>query len=224
MRRQLPDPELRRKVWPDYPIGCKRILFSSYWLPTLARPNVEVVTERIARITPRGVVTADGVEHPADTLIYGTGFAADKFVAPLRVHGAGGRELAEAWRDGAQAHLGITVAGFPNMFLLYGPNTNLGSGSIIRMLEAQVGYVADALRRLRASGARAVDVRPEVQAASTAAVQERLNDSVWAACQSWYRVAGSGRITNNWPGQIFAYARATRRFDAASYRFLRAAA
>ena len=191
MRSQLKDPDVRRKAWPDYPFGCKRILFSSDYLPALQRHDVELVTDPIARITPTGVLTADGRERPADCLVYGTGFRSGDFVMPMQVAGANGHTLDEAWAAGPEAHLGITVSGFPNMFVLYGPNTNLGVGSIIVMIEAQVRYALDAIRRARRTGA-ALDVRPEVQAASAGRVQERLRGSVWASCRNWYRDAGHG--------------------------------
>ncbi len=224
MRRQVKDPALRRRLRPRYPIGCKRVLFTSHYLPALARPNVELVDERIERITEHGVVTADGREHAVDVIVYGTGFDAHAFVAPMAVTGAGGRTLAAAWEGGAEAHLGVSVTGFPNLFLLYGPNTNLGFGSIIVMVEAQLAYVLDALRRLAASGAAALDVRPEVQRASGEELQRRLRHSVWTSCRSWYREDGDGRVVNNWPGQMAEYVRRTRRVDPAEYRLLHAQA
>ena len=142
----------------------------------------------------------------------------------MAVTGAGGRTLAAAWEGGAQAHLGVSVAGFPNLFLLYGPNTNLGFGSIIVMVEAQMAYVVDALRRLAATGADALDVRPEVQRASGEELQRRLRHSVWTSCRSWYREGGDGRVVNNWPGQMAEYVRRTRRLDPAEYRLLHAQA
>lgn len=222
MKNQVKDPALRAKVWPDYPIGCKRVLFSSHYLPALTRPNVDLVTDRIARISPGGVVTEDGTEREVDVVIYGTGFRAHDFVAPMRVLGRDGRELSDAWRDGARAHLGITVGGFPNLFLMYGPNTNLGFGSIIVMLEAQARYVASAIRTLRSTGpAAALDVRPEVEERTTTRVQERLRDTVWTDCQSWYREGADGRIVNNWPGQMAEYVRATREIDLTEYDLAR---
>jgi cation diffusion facilitator CzcD-associated flavoprotein CzcO len=222
MRRQVRDPALRAKLLPDYPIGCKRVLFSSSFLPALVRDDVDVVVDPIARITERGVVVRepDGTERerPADVLVYGTGFRAHDFVAPIDVHGVGGRTLAAAWTGGAEAHLGVTVAGFPNLFLLYGPNTNLGFGSIVVMIEAQARYVLDALRVLRRTGAAALELRPEVQVTSTAAVQERLRASVWASCRSWYRQGEDGRIVNNWPGQMIEYQRSTAAVDLGEYR------
>jgi cation diffusion facilitator CzcD-associated flavoprotein CzcO len=219
-RRQVPDRELRRRIRPEHPIGCKRVLFSSHYLPALQRPNVELVTSAIARVTADAIVTEDGVARPADAIVFGTGFKTNDFVAPLQVHGREGLALNDAWAAGAHAHHGIAVSGFPNMFLLYGPNTNLGSGSVIMMLEAQIGYVIQAIAACQAARADAIEIRPEVQARSTDRVQARLRDTVWASCESWYRVGATGRITNNWPGQIYEYRRLLRRFDSDAYRYL----
>ena len=215
MRLQVRDPELRRKVWPDYPIGCKRVLFSSHYLPALQRPDVEVVTDSIERITPAGVV-AGGRERAVDCIVWGTGFRASDFVVPMQVTGREGRELQEEWSGGAEAHLGIAVAGFPSMYLLYGPNTNLGVGSIVEMIEAQVRYVSGALAATRAEGAP-LDLRPEVQRWSGDLVQDRLRNSIWTACDNWYRQDGEGRVVNNWPGFMAEYRRLTREFDRSEY-------
>ncbi len=219
LRLQVRDRALREKVTPDYEMGCKRVLVSNDWYPALTRPNVEVVTERIREAVPEGVVTEDGRLHRADTIIFGTGFTANDFLAPIEVRGLEGRELNEAWREGAEAYLGMTVSGFPNLFILYGPNTNLGSGSIIYMLESQVRYVVDAVRTLGRLGAGAyLDVEPHVQDAFSAEIQERLRKTVWqAGCTSWY-VTESGRNTNNWPGYMAEYRRRTRRVDLGDYR------
>jgi cation diffusion facilitator CzcD-associated flavoprotein CzcO len=217
MRSQVRDPDLRAKIWPAYPLGCKRVLFSSYYLPALQRPNVELITEAIDRVTDTAIVTSDGVERATDVIVFGTGFRANEFVAPMLVSGRNGLTLDEAWAGGAQAHHGISVSGFPNMFLLYGPNTNLGSGSVIMMIEAQIGYALGAVRELARSNSGALEVKPEVQRGSSAAVQERLRHTVWMGCNSWYRVNETGRITNNWPGQIYEYGRLVRNFDAESY-------
>jgi len=222
MRRQVRDPQLRRRIWPDYPIGCKRVLFSSKYLPALQRRNVELVTEPIDHIAADGPVTADGTAREVDCIVWGTGFKAHEFVAPMEVHGRDGRVLADQWKDGARAHLGVQVTGFPNLFLIYGPNTNLGFGSIVLMIEAQVTYVIDALRTLRQSHADALDIRPEVQEASTERVQEQLRHSVWTNCESWYRQESDGRIVNNWPGQMAEYVRATRKIDVSQQELVRA--
>ncbi|HWN31573.1 MAG TPA: NAD(P)/FAD-dependent oxidoreductase [Pseudonocardia sp.] len=219
MRWQLRDPEVRRKAWPDYTFGCKRVLFSSAYLPALQRADVELVTEPIARIGPTGPVTADGRRHDVDCIIYGTGFKTNDFMFPMEVTGAGGRSLRDAWAGGAHAHLGITVPGFPSMFILYGPNTNTSGGSIIFYLEAQVGYLRQALARVRDSGSAAIEVRPEVEAESDRAVQARFAGTAWTRCDSWYR-DGAGRIIANWPGYMAEYAERTRTLDPAEFRLL----
>lgn len=199
-------------VVPDYPLGCRRILISNDWYPTLARPDVEVVTDHVDRVEPDAVV-AGGRRYPADTIIFGTGFETTDFLAPITVTGAGGQRLGDVWADGAEAHLGITVSGFPNLFLLYGPNTNLGHNSIIFMLERQIGWILQAVRTLATEGRRWVDVRPEVQAASNAKLDRELARTVWAgSCHSWYKDA-RGRITNNWSSYTYRYWLRTRRLD-----------
>ncbi|TMC07167.1 MAG: NAD(P)/FAD-dependent oxidoreductase [Chloroflexi bacterium] len=222
MESQVADPELRDRCTPDYVIGCKRILFSNDWYPTLLLPSVELVTDPIAEITGTGVSTEDGAHREVDAIVYGTGFQATGFLQPMRVTGAGGRDLHEVWRDGAEAYRGVTVAGFPNFFMLYGPNTNLGSNSIIFMLEAQIGYVAGALATLRRKGLDWVDVRDEVQAEFNRWVQAQSHRTVWeTGCHSWYTTGG--RNTNNWPTYPFRYRRQLRRFDLRSYRVSRPA-
>jgi cation diffusion facilitator CzcD-associated flavoprotein CzcO len=218
MRRQLPDPDLRRRAWPDYAFGCKRILFSSHYLPTLARPHVELVTEPITEVTAAGLRTADGHEHAVDCIIWATGFKATEFVAPMRVRGAAGETLDEVWRDGAHAHLGMSVPGFPSMFLMYGPNTNTSGGSIIFYLEAQAAYIRQALAHLRAGGHRTLDVLPDVEAASDRELQARFAGTAWTGCDSWYRDR-HGRIVANWPGYMREYLERTRTFAAADYVF-----
>jgi len=212
MRYQLrAHPELRERIWPDYTFGCKRVLFSSFFLPALARPDVEVVTERIERLAPAGVVTADGRTHEVDCIIYATGFRTTDFMFPMEITGAGGRSLAEAWKGGAHAHLGITVPGFPSLYVMYGPNTNTSGGSIIAYLEAQAGYIRQAVE-LQRDRAAALSVRPEVEAASDRAVQARFAGTAWLRCDSWYRDE-SGRIVTNWPGYMREYLEQTRRLD-----------
>ncbi len=212
MRWQLRDPELRRKAWPDYTFGCKRILFSSWWLPTLQRPNVELHTDAIAGIEPKGVRTSDGVLHEVDAIIWGTGFKTTDFMLPMEVHGSGGRALSEAWADGPHAHLGVTVPGFPSMFLMYGPNTNTSGGSIIVYLEAQAAYIRKALQLVRDAGAEAIEVSAEAEARADAEVQARFQGTAWTECDSWYRNE-SGRVVTNWPGYMREYVTATEVVD-----------
>lgn len=211
LRRQVRDPELRARLEPDYAIGCKRILFSNDWYPALAREHVDLVTHPVAAVEPEGVRTDDGTLHPADVIIWGTGFAATGFLAGVDVRGVGGADLHEVWSDGAFAHLGITVPGFPNLFCIYGPNTNLGGSSIIGMMEAQAEYVAQVVARLDADGARTAEVDPAIAAAYDREMQRRLRASAWSTCDSWY-VDGS-RITTNWPGRVAEYQERTAEVD-----------
>ena len=217
--RAISDPELRAKCVPDYVMGCKRVVFSNDWYPALARPDVDLVTDQIDWILPDGVATADGTIRPADVIIYGTGFQATQFLTPMQVSGRGGVRLHEAWRDGAQAYFGITVSGFPNFFMLYGPNTNLGGNSIIYMLEGQIGYVLGALQALDQHRLAWLDVRPDVQEKFNTWVQSASRTSVWeTGCHSWYTVGG--RNINNWPDYTFLYRYRVRRFDLAAYRVM----
>jgi len=218
MRAQLKDPELRRRVWPGYTFGCKRVLFSSHFLPALQRPNVEVVNEPIVRVEERGIVTADLRLHELDCIVWGTGFKTTEFMFPMAIRGAGGEELHEAWAHGARAHLGITVPGYPNMFVMYGPNTNTSGGSIIFYLEAQAGYIRQALQQMLARRARAIEVRREVHDASDRALQARFQGTAWVRCDSWYRDE-SGRIVANWPGYMREYLEQTQTLDPGEYAF-----
>ncbi|HZU40635.1 MAG TPA: NAD(P)/FAD-dependent oxidoreductase [Solirubrobacteraceae bacterium] len=218
MRMQLRDPEVRRKAWPDYTFGCKRILFSSHFLPALQRPNVELVTEPIARLSREGIVTADGVERPVDCIIYGTGFRTTEFMFPMEITGRGGRSLREAWAQGPHAHLGIAVPGFPSLFIVYGPNTNTSGGSIIFYEEAQAAYIRQAIAHMRERGV-SVEVRPEVESAYDELVQARFAGTAWTDCNSWYRDQ-SGRIVTNWPGYMGEYADRVRVFDPGEYERL----
>jgi cation diffusion facilitator CzcD-associated flavoprotein CzcO len=219
MRWQLRDPELRRKVWPNYTFGCKRVLFSSYFLPALARPNVELVTSAIRRMTPAGIVTADGRLHELDCVIWGTGFRATEFMFPMQITGAEGRDLREVWAGGAHAHLGMTVPGFPSMFVMYGPNTNTSGGSIIFYHEAQASYLRQALQQVQQRGGGAIEVRADVEAASDQELQSRFAGTAWTRCDSWYRDE-AGRIVANWPGYMREYLNATRELDPTQYRFV----
>jgi cation diffusion facilitator CzcD-associated flavoprotein CzcO len=216
LEHDVADPELRAKLTPDYPVLCKRVLFSNEYYPALTLPTVDVETTPIDRIVPEGVRTADGVVHPADVIVYGTGFKGSEFLWPIRILGRGGRDLADAWSGGARAYLGMTVPQFPNMFLLYGPNTNLGIGSIIYMIECQARYIRKALTHLTAHPGRLLEVKPSVAKAFDDHTQHRLERTPWTACSSWYRNA-AGRITNNWPGTVTAYRLRTRTLNLADY-------
>ncbi len=215
--RQIKDPGLRAKLTPDYPAGCKRVLFASNYYPALAASNVDVETGAITEITRSGVRTADGVEHEVDAIIYGTGFTTTEFLGPMKVQGLAGRDLREAWSSGARAYLGMTVPGFPNMFLVYGPNTNLGCGSIIYMLERQARYIRQAVQHLAATRSSYVDVRQDVADRFDTEVQHRLARSVWSMCGSWYRDT-RGRIATNWPGLVSEYHRRTKVLEVNDFR------
>jgi cation diffusion facilitator CzcD-associated flavoprotein CzcO len=219
MRWQLRDPQVRRKAWPDYTFGCKRVLFSSFFLPALQRSNVDLVTEKITRMTATGIETADGAHHEVDCVIYGTGFTTNDFMFPMKIVGAGGRSLDEAWAGGAHAHLGITVPGFPSMFVMYGPNTNTSGGSIILYLEAQARYLRQALQHVRARGAAAIDVRADVEARSDREVQADFAGTAWTRCDSWYRDR-SGRVVANWPGYMRQYVARTKTLDPDEFEFV----
>jgi cation diffusion facilitator CzcD-associated flavoprotein CzcO len=217
LRRQVRDPALRAKLVPDYPVGARRVLFNDDYYPALGRSNVRLVTESIERIEPNGIRTRDGELHSADVIVFATGFKATEFLAPIDVTGAGGRALAAEWRQGAHAYLGMTVNGFPNFFMLYGPNTNLGHNSILVMIEAQAAYVVQAIERLRMQGLRRIDVKRDVMEEYNRSLAQDLAKSVWAdAKSSWYKLA-DGTITNNWPHSTIRYRRLLRAVDLGDY-------
>jgi cation diffusion facilitator CzcD-associated flavoprotein CzcO len=218
MRRQVPDPELRRQLTPRYSAGCKRTLLSNDWYPTLTAPNVELVSAPIAKITEHGVLTQDGTEREVDTLICATGFSPTDPPIARRLVGRDGRTLSDVWAGSPHAYLGTTVVGFPNLFLLYGPNLNLGHSSIVYMLEAQIHYVLEALRTMRERGADTLEVREEAEARWNSYVQQRLQRSVWntGGCASWYLDA-NGRNSVQWPDFTFNFRRRVDRFHADDY-------
>jgi cation diffusion facilitator CzcD-associated flavoprotein CzcO len=224
LRRQVLHSGLRHKLTPDYAPGCKRILISNDYLPALAQPNVEVVTDAITEVRERSIVTRDGVERDVDTIIFGTGFQVTDFPMSRRLRDGQGRTMAEVWRGSGQAYRGTTVAGFPNLFLLLGPNTGLGHTSVVLMAEAQVGYLMQALRHMRRNQVGAIDVSPGAQAAWNEQVQRKMRGTVWLAggCASWY-VDRNGLNTSLWPNYSFRFRRLLRHFDADSYRALPAA-
>ncbi|MEU4394749.1 NAD(P)/FAD-dependent oxidoreductase [Kribbella sp. NPDC023855] len=218
LRKQVTDPILRAKLTPDYQIGCKRILISNNYYPALMRDNVDLVTTGISRVTPTGVVTDDGVERECDTIVLGTGFEVSGNLTRIGILGREGIDLADTWKqNGIGAHLGITVAGYPNLFLLVGPNTALGHSSMVFMIEAQVRYVMQALDLLRRRGASSVEVREEVQERFVTEVQSELDDTVWqAGCNSWY-LDPQGRNSTIWPNFTISYWNQTRHLNPADY-------
>jgi cation diffusion facilitator CzcD-associated flavoprotein CzcO len=217
INRAIKDHELRRKVTPRDEIGCKRIMITDDWYPTLTKPNVELVTDRIAAVTPAGIRTQDGAERAADVLVLATGFQTHGFVAPLEIAGPGGRTLAQEWGDLPRAYLGITVPGFPNLFLLYGPNTNGGTGSVINTIECAMGHVLAALRELDRAGARRIEVRRAAAAAFDRELRAALGATVWhTGCRNWY-VDENGNDPNQWPWVWGTYRRRTARLDPGAY-------
>ena len=214
LRRQVPDPALRRKVTPDYAPGCKRILVSNDYLPSLGKPNVEVLTDGIAEIRGRTVVGHDGGEREVDTIILGTGFHVTDLPVAGQIRAADGRTLAEHWGGSMRALRGTAVAGFPNLFFLLGPNTGLGHNSVVVMAEAQVGYVLKALDRLRTDGVEAIEPRAEAQQVWNDEIDRRSEGTVWTSggCASWY-LDDTGRNATLWPDFSFRFVSAMRRFD-----------
>jgi cation diffusion facilitator CzcD-associated flavoprotein CzcO len=218
LEKSIADPVLRAKLTPDWRIGCKRILLSNDYLPALARPNVEVVTEGIAGVRARSVVSAGGVEREVDAIIFGTGFVpTDPPLAP-HIRGRGGRSLAEAWAGSPKAHVGTTVAGFPNLFMLMGPNTGTGHTSVVYIIEAQIEHLLAALRHLDATGVAALEPREEAQEAFVAAIDRRMEGTVWTAggCKSWY-LDRTGRNSSLWPDFTWRFRRRVARLDPAEY-------
>jgi cation diffusion facilitator CzcD-associated flavoprotein CzcO len=218
-RRQVRDPLLREKLKPDYDIGCKRVILSDDFYPALERDNVALVDRAVARVTEDGVVDADGRHHAVDTLILATGFHATEPVPEGLIVGRDGRDLAAEWRDGPAAYKGTTVHGFPNLFILLGPNTALGHSSVLLMIEAQIRYLLDALDHLQTADGP-LEVLHGEQTRWNDWIDRRLSRSVWNAggCQSWYLHPRSGRNTTIWPGHTFDFRRRLRRFDAEAYR------
>jgi cation diffusion facilitator CzcD-associated flavoprotein CzcO len=220
-RRQIEnaieDPELRRKVTPGDEVGCKRLMLTDDWYPTLTKPNVELVTDGIAEVTPAGIRLEDGSERPADVLVYGTGFKSHGFVAPMEIVGPGGRTLSEEWADVPRAYLGMSVPGFPNMFLLYGPNTNGGTGSVIYTVEAGMAHVTAALDELARADARRIEVRRETAEEFDRQLRASLTETVWhTGCTNWY-VDENGNDPSQWPWLWSTYRRRTARLEPGAY-------
>ena len=218
MEHQIDDPGLLEKVTPDYTIGCKRILPSNRWYRTLGKPNVELVTSGVAGVRARSIVVADGSEREVDAIVFGTGFQVTDIPAAHRVRGRDGRLLDDLWHGSPRAHLGTSIAGFPNLFFLLGPNTGLGHSSMVYMIESQIAHVVDALRVMRERGAETIEVRPEVQERFNAELQSKLEGTVWnTGCASWY-LDRTGRNTTIWPDWTWSFRRRVARLDPAEYR------
>lgn len=219
LEKTVDDEELRRKLTPEHPMGCKRLVFSSDYLPALTGPNVEVVTSPARSLRTRSLVTDDGIEHEVDLVVCATGYAAADYLAELNVIGEQGVTLREVWRDGAHAYLGMAVPGFPNFFMLYGPNTNVGSNSVIFILEAQARYIVRALKYLRRGGKCYVAVRPAALADFVAKIDRWMAGTVWTTqCSNYFR-APNGRVVTQWPRSARAFWSMTRRFRPSDFHF-----
>jgi len=217
LERQVADPELRERLTPDYTIGCKRILPSNRWYRALGRPNVELVTEGVSEVRARSIMAADGSEREVDAIVFGTGFQVTDIPAAHRVRGRGGVLLDDVWHGSPRAHLGTTIAGFPNLFFLLGPNTGLGHSSMVYMIESQIAHVLAALRAMRENGAETIEVRPEAQAAYNDELERKLEGTVWnTGCASWY-LDHTGRNATIWPDWTFRFRRRVAEIDLREY-------
>ena len=220
LRRQVRDPGLRSKLTPSYTIGCKRILLSNDWYPTLTRPNVEVVTDGISEVRESSIVTASGEEIELDTIVLGTGFRVTDFPAADQLIGRDGRTLNEVWQGSPQAYLGTSIAGFPNLFMLLGPNTGLGHNSMVYMIESQIAHVIRSVRAMEERRVQELEVREEIQRAFNDELQRELAGSVWNAggCKSWY-IDRTGRNTTIWPRFTWQFRRRAVNFRPDDYEF-----
>lgn len=220
LARRIKDPKMREALTPKYLLGCKRVLVSDDFYPALNRPNVELVTDAIAEVREHSIVTQDGVERPIDVLIYGTGFRATEPLIGCRVVGRNGVEIHEAWGKRMCAYLGVTVAGFPNFFILLGPNTGLGHNSVVLMIEAQVRYAMNCLKLMKRYKQRVIEVREDSQKRFVDEIYRRMGGTVWLSggCKSWYQDQDTGEITTLWPGSVISYLRLTRSVSASDYK------
>ncbi len=221
LARRITDPRMRAALTPKYQLGCKRVLVSDDYYPTLNRSNVELVTDGIAEVREQSIVTRDGIQRPIDVLIYGTGFRATEPLIGCRVVGKGGVEIHDAWQKRMTAYLGITVTGFPNLFLLLGPNTGLGHNSVVLMIEAQVRYAVNCLKLMKHKNQRVLEVRREIQRSFVEEIYRRMSGTVWQSggCHSWYQDQDTGEITTLWPGSVVSYLRRTRSVSPSDYLF-----
>jgi cation diffusion facilitator CzcD-associated flavoprotein CzcO len=218
LEKAVPDPVLRAKLTPNYAIGCKRVLISNDYLPSITRPNVELVTEGISEVREHSIVSRDGIERNVDAIIMATGFHVTDPPMAKHVRGRHGLTLAEIWKGSPRAHLGTTIAGFPNLFVLLGPNTGLGHNSVVYMIEAQIEHVMNVLRYMRAKGVNAIEPRAEAQAAFVHEVEQRMKGTVWVegGCASWY-LDGTGRNSTIWPDFTWRFRNRVARMNAGDY-------
>ncbi len=217
IKEHIKDPELVKQLTPNYPMGAKRVLFSDTYYPALAKPNVQVVMGGVNEITPNSVVAGDGSSHPIDVLIYATGFKTNPFLVNMAIKGKGGLSIKEAWKDGPKNYLGMTVHNFPNFFMMYGPNTNLGHNSIILMSEAQADYIAQCVDQLEKKDWKSLEIKKEVLETYHQTTQSRLNNMIWTRVEdSWYK-SSNGNIPNNYPGRTMEYIRKTKQVNFKDY-------
>ncbi|MFT5575989.1 MAG: cation diffusion facilitator CzcD-associated flavoprotein CzcO [Bermanella sp.] len=217
LKQRVADSALREKLIPDYPLGAKRILFSDDYFDALVRPNVELLTGQIAQMTESSLMTTDGRQISVDAVIYGTGFKTNPFLAPMDICGIEGRSLQQVWQGGAHAYLGVCTSGFPNFFMLYGPNTNLGHNSIVLMVESQANYIGTCIKDMAAKGGQSMTVIDEFEQGYNEELQRRLRATVWnSLTESWYK--DGTRITNNWAGSAWEYMRRLKRVDWAAFK------
>lgn len=220
IRDEIDDPQLQEKLIPDYQVGCKRILISDDYFQTMNRDNVEVNTHGIGKLTRTAVIDNSGAEIPVDVLIFATGFLASELLAPIEITGLNSESLQQHWRAGAEAYRGVAVSGFPNLFLLYGPNTNLGHNSIIFMIENQVAYIMRCIKHFRLTGGTCVTVRNDAQQRYNEKIQREISETVWAGdCNSWYKNS-AGKVVNNWSKTSYAYKKLMADFDPTVFQSL----
>lgn len=224
IKKYIKEEQLRKKLLPDYNIGCKRILLSNDYYPALKQDNVEVFTKGISEINAKGIVTADGKQKNFDAIVYCTGFTASEFPQHFKVTGKDKKELLKEWSNGPEAYLGSTVAGFPNMFFIIGPNTGLGHTSMIFMIESQVNYIIDAIKKVKAQDVMAMEVKEEVQERFNREIQDKLKGTVWSSgCSSWY-LTSYGKNTTVWPGFTFEFWNRNKKVILSDYHWIKRSA
>ncbi|MFE4972449.1 flavin-containing monooxygenase [Kitasatospora sp. NPDC056651] len=219
LKKSVPDPALRTRLTPDYTVGCKRLLFSNTWYPAIQQPNVDIISDTITHITPTGITTADGTTRTVDTIILATGFTATDRPVAHRITGRHGHTLAHTWHHhGMNAHRGTTIHGFPNLFMLLGPNTTLGHSSQTVMIEAQITYILSALHTMDRHHLTTLEPRPEAQNAYNQTIRHRLKNTVWTTggCHSWYQDT-NGHNPSIWPTYTWRYRRQTHTLDLHNY-------
>jgi cation diffusion facilitator CzcD-associated flavoprotein CzcO len=221
IRRSINDETLRKKVTPGYVIGCKRVLLSNDYYPAIQSKNVDVITEGIREVNETGVLTSDGKQHNVETIVLATGFQAAEGMIKFEVKGKNGIDLNEAWSNGAEAYLGTSVSGFPNLFFVIGPNTGLGHSSMILMIEAQVNYIMGAMQQIKNKQLKYVDVKKAVQTEYNKEMQQKLNKTVWQSggCVSWYQTKNGKNVTL-WPGFTFTFMKRTKKFEPEKYELV----